>query len=103
MNARARDLPFDEPPATPMAYDPNNLHPDDEEDRKLDDDTLDIDWDDIIATTQDDVLAERYAFSTGDYPTHEEGMAALWKWMCTLGKGEPNEEAAASPPDAAGP
>lgn len=47
----------------------------------------DTDWDEIIATTQDDVDAGRYAFTTEDYPTHEEGMAALWKWMCSLGQG----------------
>jgi len=85
-----------------MAYDPNNLHPDDEEARKYDDNTTDIDWDDIIATTQDDVLAGRYAFSTGDYPTHEEGMAALWQWMCTLGKGEQDEALGTSEPDTQG-
>ena len=51
----------------------------------------DVDWDDIIATTQDDVEAGRYAFTTEDYPTHEEGMAALWKWMCSLGQGGSNE------------
>jgi len=51
----------------------------------------DIDWDDIIATTQDDVDAGRYAFSTEDYPTHEEGMAALWKRMRSLGHGGSDE------------
>jgi hypothetical protein len=66
MNARACDLPFDET-------------------------VSEIDWNDIIATTQDDVDAGRYAFTTEDYPTDEEGMAALWDWMCSLGNGGPNE------------
>lgn len=68
MNATVSDALFDETP---------------------DDD--DIDWDEIIASTQDDVDAGRYAFSTEDYPTHEEGMAALWKWMCSLGNGGSDE------------
>jgi hypothetical protein len=51
----------------------------------------DIDWDDIIATTQDDVDAGRYAFTTEGYATDEEGMAALWQWMCTLGQGGSDE------------
>jgi len=68
MNARIEDLPLE------PVYD--------------DDDS---DWDDIIATTQDDVDAGRYAFTTEDYPTYEEGMAALWKWMCSLGQGGSDE------------
>jgi hypothetical protein len=51
----------------------------------------DIDWEDIIESTQADVDAGRYAFSTEDYATHEEGMAALWKWMCSLGQGGSDE------------
>lgn len=60
----------------------------------------DIDWEDIIATTQDDVDAGRYAFTTEDYPTHEEGMAALWEWMCSLGQGG-SDETGDSAPDTA--
>ena len=59
MNARAADLPLDEPPV------------------EYDDTWNESDWDDIIAPTQDAVDAEHHAFSTEDYPTHEEGMAAL--------------------------
>ena len=66
-------------------------------DLPLDGESDDIDWDDIIATTQDDVDAGRYAFSTEDYPTDEEGMAALWTWMCSLGNGGSNETSAPSP------
>ena len=61
------------------AYDPNNLHPLDEEARKQDDTSLGIDWDEIIATTEDDFLAGRFAFNSADYPSHEEAMAALWR------------------------
>lgn len=51
-------------------------------------------WDEIIAELppDDDIWSEPYAFSTGDYATHEEGMAALWDWLCTLGNGEPDEK-----------
>ncbi len=59
MSARADDLPFDKRRV------------------EYDDTWSDAEWDDIIAATQDDVDAERYAFSTEDYPSHEEGMAAL--------------------------
>jgi hypothetical protein len=51
----------------------------------------DIDWDDIIATTQPDIEARNYAFTTADYATYEEGMAALWDWLCTLGNGDTDE------------
>jgi len=47
-------------------------------DLTLDERSDELDWDDgvwneIIDSTQDDVDAGRYAFSTEDYPTHEEG------------------------------
>jgi hypothetical protein len=82
MNARARDVSFERTPE----YD----YTDD-----------DIDWEDIIESTQDDVDAGRYAFTTEDYPTHEEGMAALWKWMCSLGQGG-SDETSDSASDTAG-
>jgi hypothetical protein len=63
------------------AYDPNNLHPADEEARKYDDTSEGIDWDEIIATTQDDFLAGRFAFNSADYATHEEAMVALRAWL----------------------
>jgi hypothetical protein len=36
----------------------------------------DIDWDDIIATTEADDRAGRFAFNSDDYPTWEEAMKA---------------------------
>jgi hypothetical protein len=65
------------PESNKSAYNPNNLAPEDEEARKYDDNSEGIDWDEIIATTQDDVLAGRFAFNSADYPTHEEAMVAL--------------------------
>ena len=59
------------------AYDPNNLSPEDEEDRKLDDTSDGIDWDEIIATTQDDFLAGRFWYNSADYATEAEADAAL--------------------------
>jgi len=67
-------------PAT-AAYDPNNLDPIDEEARKFDDTSDGIDWDEIIATTQDDFLAGRYSFNSADYPTHEEAMEAMDRFL----------------------
>jgi hypothetical protein len=50
----------------------------DEEDRKHDDASEGIDWDEIIATTQDDWEAGRYEeFKSMDYPTDEALLAAL--------------------------
>ena len=63
------------------AYDPDNLDPIDAEARKYDDTSDGIDWDEIIARTQDDFEAGRYAFSSADYATHEEAMAALDEWL----------------------
>lgn len=37
----------------------------------------DIDWENIIATTEDDFKAGRYAFNSADYATDEEAMAAM--------------------------
>ena len=68
-------------PAKRRAYDPNNLHPLDEEARKYDDNSEGIDWDEILATTEDDFEAGRFAFNSADYPTHEEAMKALDQWM----------------------
>jgi hypothetical protein len=59
------------------AYDPNNLHPDDEEARKYDTKIDGIDWDEIIASTQDDHLAGISAFDDSDYPDDESAMRAL--------------------------
>ena len=82
MTAPARTVVENPEPSPPkrLAYDPNNLHPLDAEDRRHDapcDDIVDCDWDEIIATTQDDFLAGRYAFNSADYPTEEEAMIGL--------------------------
>lgn len=64
-------------PAGRPAYDPNDLDPVDEEARKCDDASEGIDWDEIIATTQEDWEAGRFSFDSDDYPTDEEAMAAM--------------------------
>ena len=83
------------------AYDPNNLGPEDEEARKYDDNSEGIDWDEIIATTQDDFLAGRFAYNSADYATQEEADVALIAYF--VGKMErlEREDAAVPPPDAA--
>ena len=78
MNARPSDVSFERTP-----------------DYNYSDD--DIDWEEIIESTQGDVDAGRYAFTTEDYATDEEGMAALWKWMCSLGQGGSDETSDCSP------
>ncbi len=72
------------PSTTRPAYDPNNLHPLDAEGRKYDDTSEGIDWDEIIATTQDDFLARRFAYNSADYPTEEAAMAALDRWLDSI-------------------
>jgi hypothetical protein len=81
VNARADDALPDEPAV------------------EYDDTWGEADWAEILAELpeDDDIESEPHAFSTGDYPTHEEGMAALWKWMCTLGNGDSNEIDTAGP------
>ena len=49
----------------------------DAEDRLLDDTSDGIDWDEILATTETDFQAGRFAFNSEDYPTEEEAMAAM--------------------------
>jgi hypothetical protein len=39
----------------------------------------DVDWDEIIATTEDDFRAGRFAFNSADYPSHEAAMEAMRK------------------------
>ena len=80
MSALEQEVAVELAPVKRPAYDPNNLHPLDEEARKHDDMSLGIDWDEIIATTQDDFLAGRYAFNSEDYPTHKAAMKALDLW-----------------------
>jgi len=59
----------------------------------------DIDWDDIIATTQPDIEAGIYAFSTKDYATPEEGMAALRDFIYSIGNGDADDAAGRSDAD----
>src|SRR3979490_2699892 len=66
------------------AYDPNNLSPADEEARKYDDTSEGIDWDEIIATTQDDYLAGRFSYNSEDYPTEEAAMLGLEQWLDSI-------------------
>jgi hypothetical protein len=44
---------------------------------RLTDDDDEIDWAEIIRTTQDDFEAGRYCFNSADYATHEEAMTAM--------------------------
>ena len=81
MSAAAKTIEIESVPTKRPAYDPNNLDPIDEEARKYDDTSDGIDWDEIIATTQDDFLARRFAFNSADYPTQEEAKAARWRWL----------------------
>src|SRR5215813_2687077 len=84
------------------AYDPNNLSPGDAEARKYDDTSEGIDWDEIIATTQDDFLAGRFAFNSADYATHEEAMVALRAWIHGIFEEVMREIDSVPPRDAAG-
>ena len=96
MDAAIPITSFEAEPLRGAAYDPRNLHPLDEEDRKHDDASTDLDWDEIIATTQDDWEAGRYCFSTEDYATHEEGMVALRQWVRTITEEVLDEAASAT-------
>jgi hypothetical protein len=56
-------------------------HPQDVAGCDFEDTSDGIDWDDIIATTQEDFLAGRFAFNSADYPTNKEAMIALDRWF----------------------
>src|SRR6266702_1492998 len=79
------------------AYDPNNLSPADEEARKYDDTSEGIDWDEIIATTQDDFLAGRFAYNSADYATQAEADAALRAWLHAIVEKVERENASVPP------
>jgi hypothetical protein len=83
------------------AYDPNNLSPADEEARKYDDTSEGIDWDEILATTQDDFEAGRFWFNSADYPTHAEAMAALHALIHSVVEEVEREAASVPSPHAA--
>lgn len=64
------------------AYDPNNLLPlSEEEAGEYDDNLDDIDWDDIIATTEPDFQAGRFSFNSEDYATDEEAREAFRAYL----------------------
>ena len=88
-------------PQPSQAYDLNNLHPQDLIDRQCDDTSEGIDWDEILASTQDDFLAGRFAFNSADYATDEEAMAALEQLIHTIAEEVRREIAAVRPLDAA--
>lgn len=56
----------------------------------------DIDWDEIIATTEADDRAGRYAFDSANYATDEESMTALWSWIQSIAE-EGRRRVAADP------
>lgn len=104
MNAAAEKVLIEDQPVTRPAYDPNNLDPLDAEARKYDDNSEGIDWDEIIATTQDDELAGRYAYNSDDYPTEEAAAEALKQHIHAIFEEVLREEAAAKAAlDASGP
>jgi hypothetical protein len=104
MSAAENDVPGVAVPAKRPAYDPNNLHPLDEEARKYDDNSEGIDWDDILVKTEDDFREGRFAFNSEDYPTHEEAMVALKQFtrgiLEEVRRAREAERAAISAPDA---
>lgn len=84
MNAAERAVEAEVGPKKRRAYDPNSLDPIDAEARKYDDTSEGIDWDEIIATTQDDEEAERFAFDSDVYATDEEVSAALDRHLSAI-------------------
>jgi hypothetical protein len=95
------DTPAAVEPKRP-AYDPNNLHPADEEARKYDDTSEGIDWDEILATTQDDFLAGRFSYNSADYATQAEADAALTAWLDAIVQEVEREAGSVPSRDAAG-
>jgi len=101
MSAVEKDTRVSLAPVKRPEYDPNNLDPMNAEARRHDDTSEGIDWDEIIATTQDDELAGRYAFNSQDYATCEEADAALRQWIHSIFERVLREEAAVPASDAA--
>ena len=66
------------------AYDPNNLHPDDAEARRYDDTSEGIDWDEIIATTQDDWVQRKFSYSSDEHPDEDASGAALARHLKSI-------------------
>ena len=79
MNAKSDQVYLQQNSVLPRkpAYDPNNLHPLDEEARKHDPNDG-IDYDEIIASTQDDYLSGNYKeWNPEDYPNRKAMMKAV--------------------------
>jgi hypothetical protein len=69
-----------------------HLEPSDSDDFEPDGSTWDdAVWDEIIDSTQPDIDAGIYAFSTDGCKTDEEVRQAVWNWLCTLGNGDSDE------------
>lgn len=96
---RFPDDPVDE---ARLAHDPEYRRMLDEEDRKHDDTSEGIDWDEIIASTQAEFEAGDYAFCTSDYPTEEAGQAALKDWIHQIFEKVRREASAPPAHDASG-
>lgn len=84
------------------AYDPNNLSPEDEEAKKYDDNSEGIDWEEILASTQDDFEAGRFAYNSADYATQAEADAALRAWFDAIVEEVEREATSLPPHNAAG-
>ncbi len=80
-----------------LDYNPDALSPLDAEDRKLDETSEGIDWDEIIASTQNDINDGIYAYDSGDYPTEEAAMEALKRFIHEAAEEGRRETAAAHP------
>jgi len=61
----------------------------------------DVDWDEIMATTQDDFLTNRFAFNSADYPSDEAAMAAMTQILDDILEEVLRESTAVHPLDAA--
>jgi len=61
-----------------------------------------IDWDNLLASTEADDEAGRYAFNSEDYPTHEEAMKALWNWIHSIAEEVRRRVASEASSDVAG-
>ena len=97
MSGSDEGMQFGGAPGRCPAYDPNNLDPLDEEARKYDDTSEGIDWDEIIASTQDDVEAGRFAFDSSHYASDEVAMDAFWKFLVSIAE-EVDRESTSAPP-----
>ena len=60
----------------------------------------DIDWENIIATTEEDDKAGRYAFNSADYATWEEAMIALRELINSIAERAIHRATAHTPSDA---